>query len=133
LYRPSAPHLALSHRCPTAPGPSRSRRGPQFFASVRDLSATSDKVPNGRGRSHDANRASRNFDFEPAHIQAMHRAFDAVCVKLQLSMASEDKLTELVEEKVIELAAAGDRNMETLTARVLAEFGFENDGSLWRH
>ena len=77
--------------------------------------------------------ASRNFAFEPAHIQAMHRAFDAVCVKLQLSMASEDKLTELVEEKVIELATAGERNVETLTARVLAEFGFENDGSLWRH
>ena len=63
----------------------------------------------------------------------MHEAFDAVCVKLRLSTASEDKLTELVEEKVIELATAGERNVETLTVRVLAEFGFENDGSLWRH
>jgi hypothetical protein len=78
-------------------------------------------------------RASRNFAFEPAHIQAMHKAFDAVCIKLQLSMASEDKLTELVGEKVIELAMAGERNVETLTACVLAEFGIENDGSLWRH
>jgi hypothetical protein len=104
---------------------------------VMDLSATSDSVRNGRGRSyggsHDAEPRFPQFDFEPAHIQAMHRAFDAVCVKLQLSMASEDKLTELVEEKVIELATAGERNVETLTARVLAEFGFENDGSLWRH
>ena len=79
------------------------------------------------------NRASRNFAFEPAHIQAMHKAFDAVCVKLQLSMASEDKLTELVGEKVIELAMAGERNAETLTVRTLAEFGVGNDGSLWRH
>jgi hypothetical protein len=63
----------------------------------------------------------------------MHKAFDAVCVKLQLSMASEDKLTELVGEKVIELARAGERNADRLTARVLAEFGVENDGSLWRH
>jgi hypothetical protein len=78
-------------------------------------------------------RASRNFAFEPAHIQAMHKAFDAVCIELQLSMASEDKLTELVGEKVIELAMAGERNVETLAARVLAEFGIENDGSLWRH
>jgi hypothetical protein len=77
--------------------------------------------------------ASRNFAFEPAHIQAMHKAFDAVCVKLQLSMASEDKLTELVGEKVIELARAGERNADRLTARVLAEFGIQNDGSLWRH
>jgi hypothetical protein len=78
-------------------------------------------------------RASRNFAFEPAHIQAMHKAFDAVCVKLQLSMASEDKLTELVGEKVIELAMDGERNAETLTARALAEFGVGNDGSLRRH
>jgi hypothetical protein len=78
-------------------------------------------------------RASRNFAFEPAHIQAMHKAFDAVCIELQLSMASDDKLTELVGEKVIELAMAGERNVETLAARVLAEFGIENDGSLWRH
>jgi hypothetical protein len=63
----------------------------------------------------------------------MHKAFDAVCVKLQLSMASEDKLTELVGEKVIELARAGERNADRLTARVLAEFGIQNDGSLWRH
>jgi hypothetical protein len=50
--RAERPHLALLHRCPTAPGPSRSRRGPQFFVSVTDLSATSDRVRNGRGRSH---------------------------------------------------------------------------------
>jgi hypothetical protein len=78
-------------------------------------------------------RASRNFAFEPAQFQAMHEAFDAVCVKLRLSTASEDKLTELVGEKVIELAMAGERNAETLTVRTLAEFGVGNDGSLWRH
>jgi hypothetical protein len=52
--------------------------------TVTDLSATNDRVRNGRGRPTVApmmpSRASRNFDFEPAHIQAMHRAFDAVCV-----------------------------------------------------
>jgi hypothetical protein len=78
-------------------------------------------------------RASRNFAFEPAQFRAMHEAFDAVCVKLRLSTASEDKLTELVGEKVIELAMAGERNAETLTVRTLAEFGVGNDGSLWRH
>ena len=77
--------------------------------------------------------ASRNFAFEPAQFRAMHEAFDAVCVKLRLSTASEDKLTELVGEKVIELAMAGERNADRLTARVLAEFGVENDGSLWPH
>jgi hypothetical protein len=63
----------------------------------------------------------------------MHRAFETVCVKLQLSMASDDKVTELVGEKIIELARAGEKDADRLTARVLAEFGIENDGSLWRH
>ena len=63
----------------------------------------------------------------------MHRAFEAVCAKLQLSMASDDKVTELVATRIIELAMAGERNPDRLTARVLAEFGIGNDGSLWRH
>ena len=77
--------------------------------------------------------SSHNFAFEPEHVQAMHRAFEAVCVTLQLSMGSEDKVTELVGEKIIELAVTGERNPDRLTARVLAEFGIENDGSLWPH
>jgi len=77
--------------------------------------------------------ASRTFAFEPEHVQAMHRAFEAVCVTLQLSMTADDKVTELVGEKIIELAVTGERNADRLTARVLAEFGIENDGSLWRH
>jgi hypothetical protein len=77
--------------------------------------------------------ASRTFAFELEHIQSMQRAFEAVCVKLQLSMGSEDRLTELVGEKIIELAQAGELNAERLTARALAEFGVGNDGSLWRH
>jgi hypothetical protein len=62
----------------------------------------------------------------------MKRA-QAVCVKLQLSMGSKDRVTELVALRIIELAMAGERNADRLTARVLAEFGIENDGSLWRH
>jgi hypothetical protein len=77
--------------------------------------------------------ASRTFAFEPEHIQAMHRAFEAVCARLQLSVGSGDRVTELAAFRIIELALAGERNEDRLTARVLAEFGVENDGSLWRH
>ena len=77
--------------------------------------------------------ASRTFAFEPEHVQAMHWAFEAVCAKLQLSAGSKDRVTELVGEKIIELAQAGEHNANRLAARVLAEFGIENDGSLWRH
>jgi hypothetical protein len=77
--------------------------------------------------------ASRTFAFEPEHIQAMHKAFDAVCAKLELSTGTGVQVAELVASRIIELAAAGERNADRLTARVLAEFGVENDGSLWRH
>jgi len=64
--------------------------------------------------------ASSIFAYEPEHIQAMHRAFDAVCAKLELSM-------------IIELGRAGEQDANRLTARTLAEFGVGNDGSLLRH
>jgi hypothetical protein len=77
--------------------------------------------------------SSHNFAFEPEHVQAMHVAFEAVCDTLQLSVGSEDEVTALVGEKIIELAVTGERDPDRLTARVLAEFDIENDGSLWRH
>jgi hypothetical protein len=61
----------------------------------------------------------------------MHTAF--VCAKLRLSTGTGDRVTELVAVRIIELAMAGERDGDRLTARVLAEFGIENDGSLWRH
>jgi hypothetical protein len=74
-----------------------------------------------------------SFAFEPEHIHAMHRAFGAVCAKLQLSTGAEDQVAELVALRIIELSMAGERDANRLPARVLAEFGVENDGSLWRH
>jgi hypothetical protein len=77
--------------------------------------------------------ASRNFAFEVEHIQAMDKAFDAVCGTLELSTLTGDRASELVALRIIELAMAGERNVERLTARTLAEFGIGNDGLLWRH
>jgi hypothetical protein len=77
--------------------------------------------------------SSRVFAFEVEHIQAMDKAFDAVCGRLELSTRTGDRASELVALKIIELVMAGERSAERLTARTLAEFGIENDGSLWRH
>jgi hypothetical protein len=55
----------------------------------------------------------------------MHSAHEAVCAKLQLSAGSEDRVTELVGEKIIELGQAGEHDADRLAARVLAEFGIE--------
>jgi hypothetical protein len=63
----------------------------------------------------------------------MHKAFDAVCARLELSMGTGDHVTELVGLRIIELAMAGERDANRLIARTLAEFGVGNDGSLWRH
>jgi hypothetical protein len=70
--------------------------------------------------------ASLTFAFEPELFQAVHRAFEAVCAKLQLSMGSEDRVTELVGEKIIELAQTGEHDADRLAARVLAEFGIDD-------
>jgi hypothetical protein len=108
--------------------------------SVTYLRAQSCTVRNGGGRptpdvgsSLMIRPASRTFAFELEHVQAMHWAFEAVCAKLQLSTAAEDQMTELVGEKIIELAVTGEHDADRLAARVLAAFGIENDGSLWRH
>ena len=47
----------------------------------------------------------------------MHRAFEAVCAELQLSIGCGDRVTELVGVKIIELAMAGERNADRLIAR----------------
>jgi hypothetical protein len=76
---------------------------------------------------------SRAFPFKPEHYLAMQRAINAVGAKLKLSAGTGDAMTELVAWRIIELAAAGERNADRLAACVLAEFGVESDGSLWRH
>jgi hypothetical protein len=63
----------------------------------------------------------------------MQRAFDAVCARLALSTGTGDRVTELVARRIIELGRAGERDVNKLSARTLAEFGVGNDGSLWRH
>jgi hypothetical protein len=77
--------------------------------------------------------ASRTFAFEHEHIQAMDEAFTLCASSSSSRWGWEDRVTELVGDKIIELATAGERNPDRLTARVLAEFGIENDGSLWPH
>jgi hypothetical protein len=77
--------------------------------------------------------SSRTSAFKPELYLAMQRAINAVEAKLQLSAGTGDAMTDLVALKIIELATAGERNSDRLIARVLAEFGVENDGSLWRH
>jgi hypothetical protein len=56
-------------------------------------------------------------------MEAMHEAFHRVCNILQLSGDREDPLTEIVVEKIVELAKAGERDPEILCIDVLAGLG----------
>ena len=112
----------------------------QFFVSVTYLPAPRSSMASSGGVSTQhvgdptmPRTASSIFAYEPEHIQAMHRAFDAVCAKLELSTAAVDQVTELVALRMIELGRAGEQDANRLTARTLAEFGVGNDGSLLRH
>jgi hypothetical protein len=76
---------------------------------------------------------SRAFAYRATHIRAMTRAFDAACALLHLSGNAGDWRSDLVATKIIELAAAGEHDASKLDARVLAEFGVDNDGTLLPH
>jgi hypothetical protein len=60
--------------------------------------------------------------FEPETIRTMSLAFERTCEALGLRKASDDPATQLVAEKVIELAQRGIREPERLTKMTLEEF-----------
>jgi hypothetical protein len=106
-------------------------RGPQFRCT--DIRWLGTAVLH-RSVTHAMPRPAHHpFAFEPEHIEAMRKAFDTACARLELSTGTGDQKAELVARRIIELAIAGERDADRLTALTLAEFGVENDGSLWRH
>jgi hypothetical protein len=60
---------------------------------------------------------------DPEQMEALHEAFRRVCDILQIDCGKEDKLTEFVVLKIVELAKAGERDPEILCIDVLAQLG----------
>jgi hypothetical protein len=58
--------------------------------------------------------------FEPQDLIAMSMAFDDVCKALKLA-SGNNKATETIAERIIELARRGERSPTKLRDRVLAE------------
>jgi hypothetical protein len=56
--------------------------------------------------------------FDPETLEAMGRAFAMVCESLGLS-CTPDPMTRLVAARIIEAAAAGERNADALHQAVL--------------
>jgi hypothetical protein len=70
-------------------------------------------------------RIIRNIDvsFDPEAIQAMYCAYEDVCERLGLSDKKDDRVTEVVARKIIEVAKTGERNPALLRDRALQALG----------
>jgi hypothetical protein len=73
-----------------------------------------------------------NADFNADLMEAMRAAFYRVCDILRLSGDREDPLTEIVVEKLVELAKAGERDPEILCIDVLAQLEMPAQGTTSR-
>ena len=60
---------------------------------------------------------------DPVRIEAMRAAFNRVCDVLQLECGREDLMTEIVVEKIVELAKDGELDPEQLCIDTLAALG----------
>jgi hypothetical protein len=64
---------------------------------------------------------SRYKTADPDLMESMRTAFQWVCKALQLNCDLEDRITEVIVTKIVELAKAGERDPEILYGKVLAD------------
>jgi hypothetical protein len=60
--------------------------------------------------------------FHPDQIDAMHKAFEQVRIRLRLTGAKAIPVVELVAIRIVELARDGEFDPDKLTETVVAEF-----------
>lgn len=61
--------------------------------------------------------------FDPEAVTAMALAFDAVCDHLGLKSTSDDPVTKLIAQKIVEVAQRGVGDSDLLQAMALHELG----------
>jgi hypothetical protein len=59
------------------------------------------------------------YNIDPKHIEAMRAAFYGVCDALLLTGAVDDPMTEVIAEKIVALAEAGEHDARRLAEMVL--------------
>jgi hypothetical protein len=59
------------------------------------------------------------WDTDPAHIEAMRSASQKVCEALQLNCGVDDRTTDLVVMKIVEIAKDGECDPDFVCKRVL--------------
>jgi hypothetical protein len=68
---------------------------------------------------------SEHYDVEYEHVEAMRSAFHRVCDALLLRCDVDDPLTEIIVNKIVALAKAGDHDAERLAQKVLDDLADE--------
>jgi hypothetical protein len=63
---------------------------------------------------------------DPAHIEAMRSAFHKVCDALSLKGDVDDQMTEIIANKIVALAKAGEHDADRLAERVLRDLADES-------
>jgi hypothetical protein len=56
---------------------------------------------------------------DPAHIEAMRAAFRKICDALLLKCDRDEPMTEVIADKIVALAKAGEHDAQKLAERVL--------------
>jgi hypothetical protein len=64
---------------------------------------------------------SRYKTVDPGLMEAMRAAFHKVCDVLQLNCDTEDRLTEIVVTRIVEMAKAGEHDPQRLCDAVLGD------------
>jgi hypothetical protein len=59
------------------------------------------------------------YNIDPEHIEAMRAAFYRVCDALLLKGDRDDPMTEIIADKIVALAAAGEHDGQRLAEHVL--------------
>jgi hypothetical protein len=59
------------------------------------------------------------YNIDPRHIEAMRTAFNRVCDALLLKCDRDDPMTEIIVEKIVALAKAGEHDAARLAEHVL--------------
>jgi hypothetical protein len=63
---------------------------------------------------------------DPAHIEAMRAAFRQICDALLLKCDRDEPMTEVIADKIVALAKAGEHDAQKLADRVL--YDLADDG-----
>jgi hypothetical protein len=69
-----------------------------------------------------------NYKADSDLMEAMRAAFHRICKALQLNCDLEDRITEVIVTKIVELAKSGERDPEILCGKVLADLETQAEG-----